>query len=253
MTTIQSTDNEVQLVRQIALIATFTALVFMSTAIFTFELATSGYFNFGESFVYISALIGGPLVGAIAGGFGSSLADSFLGFGPYAPATLVIKGLEGFTVGVLFWFSDKVGQTKRRVFLVLISIFIVIFTIILNFEEGTFTIYGEFNLGTYYLPGWILILFALILVLIIWLVELKLKYRGKMALSCILAGPIIVVGYFLWQITALGVAIDTALIEVPFNIAQVIIGTLIAVPIVTYLDELGVLPARRVDETENSV
>jgi ABC-type tungstate transport system substrate-binding protein len=112
-------------------------------------------------------------------------------------------------------------------------------------EEGTFVAESGFNFGTYSLPGFILILFALGLSLVIWLVEFKLKYKGKMALACILAGPIIVVGYFLWEVIALGFPVETAFFEVPFNVAQVIFGTLIAVPLVTYLDELGILPARK--------
>ncbi|MHA1977824.1 MAG: ECF transporter S component [Candidatus Hodarchaeales archaeon] len=245
MATIQSSDRDVQIVRQLALTATFTALVFMSTAIFSFELVpTTGYFNFGESFVFLAALIGGPIVGAIAGGFGSFLADSFLGFGEFAFATLVLKGLEGFVVGLLFNFSDRVDRKKRRVFLILISLFIILFTVILNISEGSFIAEGRFALGTYTLPGVFLILFAVLLTGIIWLVEFRLKYRGKMALSCILAGPIIVVGYFLWEVIALRIAVEAALFEVPFNIAQVIFGTLIAVPIVTYLDDLGVIPSR---------
>lgn len=249
MATVESTDSDVQIVRQLALTATFTALVFMSTSIFSFELVpTTGYFNFGESFVYLAALIGGPIVGAVAGGFGSFLADSFLGFGDFAFATLVLKGLEGFAVGLLFNFSDKVDQKKRRIFLLIISVFIILFTIILNVIEGSFIAEGRFDLGTYTLPGIILILFAGLLTAIIWLVEFRLKYRGKMALSCILAGPIIVVGYFLWEVIALRIAVEAAFIEIPFNIAQVIFGTLIAVPIVTYLDDLGVIPSRKSSE-----
>jgi hypothetical protein len=70
-------------------------------------------------------------------------------------------------------------------------------------------------------------------------------YKGEMAISCILAGPIIIVGYFLYEILFLEIAIELALFEVPFNIAQVVFGTFIAVPIVTYLDELGILPSRK--------
>ena len=63
--------------------------------------ATSGYFNFGETIIYIAALVVGPLTGALAGGVGSALADLYLGFAYYAPGTLVIKGLEGVIVGFL--------------------------------------------------------------------------------------------------------------------------------------------------------
>ena len=106
--------KDVQLARYLALITAFTTLVFLSTSIFSIELPTTGYFNLGETFVYLSALVGGPVVGGIAGGFGSWLADSFLGYGNFAPATLILKGLEGFTVGALFFFSQSVHEKKRR-------------------------------------------------------------------------------------------------------------------------------------------
>ena len=63
--------------------------------------ATSGYFNIGETAVYIAALVFGPWVGGLAGGVGAMLSDIYLGFGLYAPGTLVIKGVEGIIVGFL--------------------------------------------------------------------------------------------------------------------------------------------------------
>ena len=41
------------------------------------------------------------VIGGIAGGVGSALADILLGYAIYAPATLIIKGLEGFIIGVI--------------------------------------------------------------------------------------------------------------------------------------------------------
>ena len=130
------------------------------------------------------------------------------------------------------------------------SIILICFTIyfttpILNGFPNSDIIEGSFNFGasdvTFSLPGWILVLVALILMAIIWSVEIRMKSRGEMALSCVLAGPIMIVGYFLYEILFLEIAIEAALFEVPFNIAQVVFGTFIAVPIVTYLDELGIL------------
>ena len=59
------------------------------------------YFNMGEGFIYTIALLKGPFYGAAAGGIGASLADLILGYPLWAPFTLVIKGVEGFLVGVL--------------------------------------------------------------------------------------------------------------------------------------------------------
>lgn len=71
--------------------------------------------------------------------------------------------------------------------------------------------------------------------------------KGQMALSCVLSGSIIIIGYFLYQLLfilepPLSAAFPAALSEVPFNVAQVIFGTVIAIPIVSYLRELGVIP-----------
>jgi len=88
---------------KLALAATFAALVFVVTSQIppiTIP-ATSGYFNFGETIIYISALVFGPLTGALAVGGGSALSDAYLGYVPFAPGTLVIKGLEGTIVGFL--------------------------------------------------------------------------------------------------------------------------------------------------------
>ncbi len=83
--------------------AIFAALVFVVTSLIPpIPIpATSGYFNIGETTIYIAALIFGPLVGALAGGLGSALSDAFLGFGLFAPGTFFIKGGEGLIVGFL--------------------------------------------------------------------------------------------------------------------------------------------------------
>ena len=88
--------------KELAATAIFTALVAMATIAFSVYVpATYGFFNIGETMVYTSAIVMGPIVGGFAGGVGSALADIFLGYGSYAPGTLVIKGVEGFIVGYL--------------------------------------------------------------------------------------------------------------------------------------------------------
>lgn len=86
----------------LAVTAVFTALVCVVTIIFSIYVpATEGFFNIGESMVFLSALLFGPFVGAFAGGVGSMLADLLLGYPHYAPATLIIKACEGAVVGTL--------------------------------------------------------------------------------------------------------------------------------------------------------
>ncbi|NIR87654.1 ECF transporter S component, partial [Candidatus Bathyarchaeota archaeon] len=97
---------------QLAITAVFTSLVCVATMIFSVYVPhTKGFFNIGETMVYITALLFGPLVGSFAGGVGSMAADIFLGYSHYAPATLVIKACEGGIVGVLS--RKKLGFGSR--------------------------------------------------------------------------------------------------------------------------------------------
>jgi uncharacterized membrane protein len=86
---------------QLALAGVFAALVFVVTYSFPIAIpATGGYFNFGETIIYVAALTFGPFVGALSGGVGAMIADVFLG-PQFALGTLVIKLLEGTIVGSL--------------------------------------------------------------------------------------------------------------------------------------------------------
>jgi uncharacterized membrane protein len=71
--------NHYRTALQIAAAAIFAALVLVATAVFPINIpATSGYFNFGETIIYIAALLFGPLAGALSGGIGAATADVFL-------------------------------------------------------------------------------------------------------------------------------------------------------------------------------
>jgi len=62
---------------------------------------TRGYINFGDIMIFVSALTFGPIVGGLAGSFGSSIADIVSGYGHFAPFTFVIKGTEGVLAGLI--------------------------------------------------------------------------------------------------------------------------------------------------------
>jgi uncharacterized membrane protein len=86
---------------KIALSAVFAAIVFVATYSFVISIpATSGYFNLGETIIYVAALLFGPLAGALSGGIGAAFADALLA-PQFAPGTLAIKGIEGAIVGIL--------------------------------------------------------------------------------------------------------------------------------------------------------
>jgi len=149
--------------------AIFAALVFVVTSqIPPIPIpATSGYFNIGETTIYISALVFGPFVGALAGGIGSSLSDIYLGYALFAPGTLFIKGAEGLIVGFL-------NVKLRR-------------------HISNLTVCAS--------------------------------------VAVIFGGLEMVAGYFLYEQFVIGYPFAVALAEVPFNIVQMLIGLIVAIPV----------------------
>jgi len=86
----------------ISIIGIFAALICVLTMVIVIPVpATQGFINIGDAGVMITGLLFGPIIGGLAGGIGSALADLILGYTIYAPATLIIKGLEGFIVGLI--------------------------------------------------------------------------------------------------------------------------------------------------------
>ncbi len=82
--------------RNISLLALFCALVVVATIVVRLPIpATGGYFNLGDTIIFITSILLGPVSGMVVGGVGSALADVFGGFAQFAPWTLVIKGDRG--------------------------------------------------------------------------------------------------------------------------------------------------------------
>lgn len=93
--------SEKSIVLSAALSGVMAALVFVTTMLIRIPIpATQGYINIGDSMIFVSALLFGPIVGGFAGGVGSALAD-LVGFPSFIVYTLVIKGIEGLIVGGL--------------------------------------------------------------------------------------------------------------------------------------------------------
>jgi uncharacterized membrane protein len=151
---------------KIASAAIFAALVAAATLLFVIPIpATSGYFNLGETLIYVAALLFGPLVGAVAGA-GATIADALVA-PQFAPGTFTVKAIEGFLVSFLF----KKLNRKIRSMTLCATIAVVI---------------GGFEM---------------------------------------------VLGYFLYETLVLAYPFALAAVEVPFNIVQMLIGLVVAVPL----------------------
>lgn len=96
---------------EITITALFIALVYVFTAFVNIRLplaANGGLIHLGNVPLFIGAILFGKRVGAIAGGVGMALFDLLSGWTAWAPFTLVIVGLMGFTVGLIAEKSDKI-------------------------------------------------------------------------------------------------------------------------------------------------
>lgn len=247
--------RDVLSIRGVSLMATFVGLVFLSTSLFYIAIASStGFFNLGEVFIFLAAFIGGPVTGAVAGGVGASLADLALGYGIFAPATLVLKAAEGFVAGYLFYLAKKVRKSIKFTFLSLITAFLLGFSVYfvhLSFDFGI-DFYGRKSFE-FSIPGFVLLLIAIVLSSLLWIAALIFEEKGDMAISCVIAGSIIVIGYFLYEILIIDIPVAGAVIEIPFNIAQVLFGLATAIPIVMYLRDLGIIKREKGIEKDSSV
>ncbi len=87
--------------RQIALIAVMAALVLALTYFIRIPTPLGGYVHLGDLAVNFAALAFGPVVGAVAGGVGTGLADVIAGYPLFAIASLIVHGLQGYVVGRL--------------------------------------------------------------------------------------------------------------------------------------------------------
>lgn len=89
-------------IRLIVFTALMTALTTVLTlASFKYPIG-SGYYNFGDVPIFMSACLLGPVPALITGALGAMFGDLILGYAMYAPFTLVIKALEGVIAGLLF-------------------------------------------------------------------------------------------------------------------------------------------------------
>lgn len=90
--------------KQLALGGFLAALVMVGTMMVQIPTPSRGYIHAGDSMVYLCGIILGPTIGSLAAAVGSLLADISTGYGIYAPATFVIKGIDALVVGGCYKF-----------------------------------------------------------------------------------------------------------------------------------------------------
>lgn len=99
--------------KKLALNGLMIALVFLTTYFTRFPGPVApGYINLGDAAIMVAAVLLGSRGGMVAGALGSFLADILASAFVFAPATLLIKGLEGFVIGAIARGGD--GRTRSK-------------------------------------------------------------------------------------------------------------------------------------------
>ncbi len=91
-------------IRKLVLTALMIALVFVITYLPFLHIPSPvppGYFNVGDAAIMIAAILLGRKSGMAAGAIGAALADLAYGAFIFVPITFVVKGIEGYIVGVI--------------------------------------------------------------------------------------------------------------------------------------------------------
>lgn len=218
---------------QLALTPVFTALVAVATMVLVVNIpATSGYFNIGETIIYVAAILFGPYVGAISGGIGAAIAD-FLLAPVYWPGTLIIKTCEGAIVGFLSRRAVKAGsKTQWKIFTFVLGLITGILLIVIGslYYTGELQLFGgALPTVTLFVPAEFWFALGAAVILLTTYVGFKLEPEfGWLVFVIFLGGLEMVTGYFLYEQFILGKA---AIVEVPVNIGQMLVGLVLAIPV----------------------
>ncbi|MDP3488012.1 MAG: ECF transporter S component [Bacillota bacterium] len=125
--------------RELVIAALLISLVAVATMVIQIPVAaTSGYINFGDTIIFASSLVFGPVHGLLAGGLGSAAADILSGYGQWAPFTLLVKGFEGLLCGFIFHTILR-GRTKAGIVPAVLSMLVA----------GAWMVTGYFLVGYY--------------------------------------------------------------------------------------------------------
>ena len=237
--------------------AMYTVITFLATILFTVETpATGGYFNLGEAAIYTIAVVSpSPLMAAIASGLGPAMADLVLGYWYFAPATLAIKFVEGYTVASLVgWLRRR--PTSQGLGVAVLAGGVLIAGIVAyrgvtasgggldvilytqNFKVLGITI--PLPSITLEAPPALWLLVSLGILVVSGATYRALRSRPY-AIAMAAGGVLMVTGYFLYEFfisnpLILGKEPVLALAEIPINVGQMAAGIVISYPVVRFIE-----------------
>ncbi len=87
----------------VAIIGVMIAVIFVTTRFTEIPIGPGGYIHLGDTAIYFTSFVFGPIVAGIAGAFGTSFSDLSSGYANYAAGTFIIHGLQGLVAGLIAW------------------------------------------------------------------------------------------------------------------------------------------------------
>ncbi len=234
----------------------YTAATFLATVLLVVETpATGGYFNLGEAAIYsIAVIASSPLVAGVAAGLGPAIADIVLGYSYFAPATLVIKFLEGFLVASLARrMREKpspalrlagAGLAVALAFIVGVALGTASGEIAASLSWTNASIAGvsfAIPTATLYLPGYTWAVVALLAAALGLAVLVAPKTHYALP-AMAMGGLLMVTGYFLYEYFVSNPLIlhrdpIGAVFEVPVNMGQALAGIVLSYPVVRFVEK----------------
>lgn len=97
---------------RLVMAAMFAALTFVATSVIKLSTPTFGYIHLGDCFVLLSGILLGPVMGGLAAGIGSALADLLGGYALWVPGTFVIKMFTASVAAIVYGAFTKNGTGR---------------------------------------------------------------------------------------------------------------------------------------------
>lgn len=138
-------------VKELAITAIFIVLVYVFTAFVNVRLpigGNGGLIHLGNIPLFIAAIVFGKKVGCFAGGIGMGLFDLLSGWVSWAPFTLVIVGLMGFTVGLI---TEK--EEHKNAFWYIVAVIAACAIKIVGYYFAEVILYGNWVVPFASIPG----------------------------------------------------------------------------------------------------
>ncbi|QUI24408.1 ECF transporter S component [Vallitalea pronyensis] len=225
-----------------------TALVLIATLFFKVPVPfTNGYVHLGDSMIFVAAILLGWKGGAFAAGVGSALADILGGYPHWALPTLIIKILMGAIIGLC------VSQKNRKGMYTLLGVIFagsfagfngflhyILTKDVKNASKVSDFVLQELEVSSHgellqltdkvqmqLLVVTLLIPLSILLTSFIIAKYNHIKFRPSYTFSFVIAGTIMVFGYYIAYYLMIGNYI-IPIFSIPWNVVQFVVGLLIA-------------------------